>query len=75
MKTYITNCPRCRDKTYETFSSHTICHSCNYTREFDVSLKKSHNVPKWAIDAFKNSLKKENLKNNEVSINNEKEAS
>ena len=74
MKTYITNCPRCRDKNYETFSSHTICHSCNYSREFDVAIKKRHNVPKWAIDAFKQSLGKSESQN-EDSKNKVKEAS
>ncbi len=44
----IGKCPRCEERTLESFSTHQYCASCNYGSSvdaFDVA------VPKWALDA------------------------
>lgn len=49
-------CPRCQDETYERFSTHAYCHSCNYSPDFSIQRKESGDdlpIPPWAHEALK----------------------
>lgn len=44
-------CPRCNEKSYEIFSTHSACTSCNYSPDFldHRKLKSSDlQIPPWA---------------------------
>lgn len=49
-------CPRCQDETYERFSTHAYCHSCNYSPDFSIQRRQCGDdlpIPPWAYEALK----------------------
>ena len=49
-------CPRCQDETYERFSTHAYCYSCNYSPDFSVQRMQCADdlpIPPWAFEAVK----------------------
>ena len=49
-------CPRCQDETYERFSTHAYCHSCNYSPDFSIQRRQCGDdlpIPPWAHEALK----------------------
>lgn len=49
-------CPRCQDETYERFSTHSYCHSCNYSPDFSIQRMQCTDdlsIPPWAFEAIK----------------------
>lgn len=49
-------CPRCQDETYERFSTHAYCHSCNYSPDFSIQRMQCADdlpIPPWALEAIK----------------------
>lgn len=53
-------CPRCEDETYERFSSHAYCHSCNYSPDFSIERRHCADdlpIPPWALEALKQTPK------------------
>ena len=47
---YFQNCPRCRERGYERFRTHSYCVNCNYEQIYFEELCV---VPQWAIAALK----------------------
>ncbi len=64
------SCPRCGERSFESFSSHDYCSSCNYSNSYLDDHEVS--VPKWALDAF-NSLEEKESKEEVITLPKAKE--
>ena len=42
-------CPRCGDRCYQEFNSHTYCASCNYSSDFNLESDYYEEIPDWAL--------------------------
>jgi hypothetical protein len=57
-------CPRCQDETYERFSTHAYCHSCNYSPDFSIQRRQCGDdlpIPPWAHEAIKQMNKQKSV--------------
>lgn len=52
---YFMNCPRCKERGWEKFSTHAYCVNCNYEVICSDELCA---IPSWAITALKNAKPK-----------------
>ena len=47
---YFGNCPRCRERGFERFKTHSYCVNCNYEEIYSDELCV---IPQWAVHALK----------------------
>ena len=52
---YFGNCPRCKERGWERFSTHAYCVNCNHEVIYSDELCA---IPQWAIQTLKNAKPK-----------------